>query len=231
MISAKIDRPKLERSLKSAAKKFGETTKQAVVRWGVSTCRDLAVQTQVWGTSKTRVKQEGAILSDALNCIYTRPNVGASNKRGLFTPQDVNDWIEINRTRRRARVAKLPISEKRVCTPEVLKAALKIRNARAGMAKGGWLGAGKSIAAKQTGMDRINIGKNFLSYAQKHGSKGNAKVGTSLFNPIAELHNGWAHTASKHVLSSRGRNEAIAFGLKKTLTWYKKSAKKALDSA
>ncbi len=230
MFTAKIDRPKLEASLKRAAMAFGETSQQSVIRWGVSVCRDLAKQTQAWGdNAKARKTQEGAMIADAYNVILIVDVMGAKNKRALRSPEEVGDWIELNRTRRRARTAHLNFADKKVTTRAIFDRAMKIRFKRVGMAKGGWLGAGMTLARAQSGQDRINIGKNFLSYAQKHASLGSAKPATVGFSPVAELLNRSAHSASQYVLSDKAKKQAIEWGLKKTLTWYRKATKQALD--
>jgi hypothetical protein len=230
VVTAKFDIPKLEKSLKKAAKKFGDTTAQAVTRWGIQVCRELAVSTQVYGKSKTRDKQISAIIADAYNVLLvTDGNVGSRNKRGLFSPEEVNDWIDLNRTRRRARTAKLPHSERKYCTRTVFDAAIKIRSVRAGMAKGGWLGVGMDLAKGQTGAQRINIGKNFLGYAQKHSAFGEGNPARTGWTPRAVLHNQSAHSASNYVLSNSEREKAIGWGLKKTLTWYRTALRKSLE--
>jgi hypothetical protein len=241
VVSAKYDMQALERSLKKAAGAFGETSAQAVIRWGVSVCRDLAVQTQAWGPNKygrekkqgkttwAKGQQEGAMVADAYHVILIVPKVGGSNKKGLQSAGEVNDWIELNRTRRGARTAHLPVSERKVCTEAVFKSAMRERFKRAGMAKGGWLGAGMEIAKHQTGQDRINIGKNYLSYAQKHSNKGHGVPAKSGFSPVAVLENRAAHSASKNVVSDRARRDAVAFGARKTIKWYNIALKKSLD--
>lgn len=246
-----MDMPKLERSLKSAAKKFGDSNKQAVVRWGVSVARDLALQTQVWGKTKTSKKgeastgsagentidtsfakglQENAMVGDALKVVrITRSN---SRERNLLTSSDaVNEWIEINRTRRRGRTARLHISDRKPVTEAVFRKAMKERFKRAGMAKGGWIGAGKNLARFETGTQRIGIGKNWVSYAHKHEKRGSAKPPRSGFFPIGELLNGYAHSASPHVLAKSAAKASIMWGLRKTISWYRKAAKIALDKA
>lgn len=246
VIKAEIDRPKLERSLKRFAKEFGESNAQAVTRWAVNACRELAFETQAWGTKGTRKKQEGAIIADAYNVLlvvdelvktqrgagYRATNqgksYGVSADNALLSPEDVNEWIELNRTRRRGRTAKLPPTERKACDQRTFKAAMKVRFARAGMAKGGWLGAGQMIARAQTGQERINIGKNFLSYAQKHGGKGHARKPISGWKPFAEISNRTAHSSNKNVLTAGGQKRAMDWSLKKTLNWYRKSVR-ALD--
>jgi hypothetical protein len=116
-------------------------------------------------------------------------------------------------------------------TLERLKKALTIRFKKAGMAKGGWLGAGQTIARAQTGQGRINIGRNFLGYAQKHERFGTAKKPLNPFKPTTELRNAVRHTASPDVVSPVAKQKATAWGLTKTIQWYRKAAKNALDNA
>lgn len=243
MISAKIDRPKLERSLKSAAKKFGETSAQAVTRWGVQVGRELAFSTQAYGNrkggrpkssykpgEKIADKQINSLMAGAMNVLLIAPKVGATNRKGLFSAGAVNSWIESNRGNR-GRTKKLPLEQRMVCTQAVFDAAFKQRVALAGIAKGGFLGAGMAIAKHQRGQDRISIGKNYLGYAQKHSGRGSAVPARNGFFPVAKLINSSAHSASSWVLSKAKSSAAISKGLRNTIKWYNKAAKKALDSA
>lgn len=203
------------------------------------------METQAWGKSQTRAKQEGAILGDSLNVLivverlkptkktgYNCENRGksyfVSRNRVLLSPEDVNAWIEINRTRRNARTAKLPVEERRVCDAATHRKAMRIRYRAAGMAKGGWIGAGRDIARGQTGMDKVDIGSNFLSYTQKHAHFGSAVKPVDGWKPTASITNSVAHTASSHVLSKQGSAKAINFGLKKSVKFYQ-SALRAID--
>lgn len=231
--------------MKRFAKDFGETSAQAVVRWSVQTCRELAVETQVWGKSKTKEKQIAAIISDAYNvilvaetatktakgwrCTNSSGTFYTSDRKFLKDPKKVNGWIEINRTRRRARTAKLAPQDRIVCTRNVFNRAIRERSKQAGMAKGGWLGAGQDIASAQTGQSRINIGKNFLGYAQKAGSSfGSARKPQSGFNPAAYVTNKVSHVSSSHVMKRSAYDKALGYGLKKTITWYA-SALRSID--
>ena len=242
MIKAEIDQPKLERSLKRFGKQLGETNAQAVIRWSVQVCRELAMETQVWGKVKTRAKQEGAIRGDAFNVLivvdelkktggtgYRATNQGSSfgvsARRVLLDENQVNDWIEMNRTRRGARTAKLPIGEKKICDAKIFKAAMKSRMARAGMAKGAWLGAGNDIARAQTGADKMTIGRNFLNYTQKHAAWGNAKKPTNGWKPVAGVTSKLAYSGKSNVLARSGMTKAIKFGLSKTVKFYQKAIK------
>jgi len=247
MIEAKFDMPKLIKSLEAAAKNFGETNKNAVARWGVQTCRALAVSTQAFGKTGTRKKQRFAIESDARRVIYpvdsikpskTGKSVRAShegknfnwpNDRVLRNETEVNDWIDRHREKGKHRTAKLPFPELAICTMTTFRKAVKVRDAKSGMAKGAWLGAGAEIALKQTGMDRINIGKNFLSYAQKHSGRGDASVTNDLFRPIGKLINKARHSGSNYVLTAGTKAKAVGFGLQQAIRWYHSAARKALD--
>ena len=244
-ITAKFDQPKLERSLKRFASRLGETNAQAVIRWSVQVCRELAMETQVFGRSKTRKKQEGAIYKDAMNVLlvverlektkgrsYRATNqgrsYGVSARKALLDESSINNWIEINRTKRNARTAELPVSERMICDQKTFKKAIKSRLARSGMAKGAWIGAGNEIANAQTGSDKQNIGRNFLSYTQKHQKWGSAKRPLSGWRPSANLTNKLSYSGNTKVLSKSGITKAIQFGLKKTITYYSKTLR-AID--
>ena len=97
---------------------------------------------------------------------------------------------------------------------------MKIRFRNAGMAKGGWIGAGRQSASYQTGGDKIAIGKNYMSWTQKHASKGSATKPANSFSPSSLLMNRTRHTASPHVLNPTRAKRAINWGLKKTVKWY-----------
>jgi len=230
MISGKFDRPKLEKSLKRFARSFGDNNAQAIARWGVQVCRELAFETQPYGKAKTKQTQQGAIIKDAYNVILIKEKVGKSDKKALRSPDEVNGWIESNRTRRNRRTAKLPISERRVCTKTVFQKAMKIRLAKAGMAKGAWIGTGQEISSYQTGGEKITIGKTFLSWTQKHTSMGAATRPMPGFFSSTRLTNKSAHSSSSYVLSEAKSKKAIDWGLKKTVKWYQKTLK-AQDNA
>lgn len=249
--------PKLERSLKRYSKNFGETTAQAVIRWSIQTCRELAIETQAWGrkgkankvtgqSNSPRQAQIGAMKEDAFNVLlvvdsFTATGGGktmrATNQGRSYNVQvgkilksekAVNDWIELNRTRRRARTAKLPIEERRVCTAEIFKKAINARSVAAGMAKGGWIGAGNNIARAQQGSGKMGIGVGFLKYAQKHAHFGSATAPQSGWSPKSKLTNSVRHTADRHVMAGNAFDKAHKYGLSKTLRWYRETLK-AID--
>lgn len=249
MITAEFDMAKLRRSISKAAKKFGETNRDAIARWGVQTCRELATTTQAFGKAGTKKKQQDAIEAGAKAVVWPVKITGAArgstrfeyqgtvhywpNSRVLRDPAAVNDWIEKHRTAKNKRTPKqaLPFHELAICDERVFRAAMKIRFARAGEAKGAWLGAGMEIAKRQRGTQRINIGKNFLGYAQRHSGKGTASVSGNPFKTFGTLTNNAAHSASSYVLSESNKSKAIAFGARKTIQWYKKAARDSLNKA
>lgn len=213
MFTAKIDSKKLERDLEKYARMVNETGEDAVARWGVQLCRELARQTQAWGMN-SRKRQESAIYQDALNVVMTDDTLGGNTRKGLYSASEVNDWIELNRTRRRARTAKLSYADKRICTKATFKAAMKIRLARAGIAKGGWIAAGMEVAAFQSHLDRISISPSYIGFAGRHASAKQGGIGKGTMtktphNPIATIHNKVPYTASNYVLGFRQIDRAI----------------------
>jgi hypothetical protein len=242
-IKAELDRNKLERSMKQFSAAFGHTTAQAVCRWAVRTCAELAFETQAWGKSQTKKTQTNAILRDASNVVFSASRIkrkGANslifmphggvfsvpNDRVLNSADEINEWIELNRTRRRSRTAKLPNDLKKVCTLTNFKKAMAVRNARAGMAKGAWIGAGNDIAKAQSGEAKETIGVGFLKYTQKHQHLGSSKRPKEGWRPAAGITSKVAY--SGQVISSAGMKKAVNFGLSKALKQYK-FAMKALD--
>ena len=226
MTKASIDRPKLERSLKRFAKDFGDTSAQAIARWGVQTCRELAGSTQVFGrTAAAKKKQWNSIEAGARTILNVVPKIKGRNARVLTSVAGVSEWIDSNR-RSRGRTRDIPIDQRPFVTEKLYNDTIKARRISAGIAKGGWLGAGQSIASAQTGTDRINIGKNFLGYAQMHSRFGNATRPQSGFSPSAKLNNTARHSAASNVLKSSDTDKAINWGLKKTITWYRSALRR-----
>jgi hypothetical protein len=230
----------------SMAKDFGESNEAAIARWGVATCRDLVQRTQAWGDgTAAKKKQENAILKDANRAVYS---ISRNNKlvrrikqrsltglvidgelalftpsRNLTTPQEVNDFIDLNRTTRKGRVPRLNSQSKGITPATVFNQALKIRKKRSGIAKGGWIGAGIAIGKKQRKGSRITIGKNFANYAHKFQSGGTASMTRSVWNPVGKITNNVAYVSTEHVLKASDSRKAINEGGKLTIKWYEKS--------
>ena len=147
--------------------------------------------------------------------------------RFLSTPQDVIDWVEVRRTRRRGRTPKgTHISELACCSARTFKAALVIKNKKAGMAKGAWLGAADAAAAFAPGVKAT--GKNLLSYAKKHSHFGTAKKSGNDFNPTITLTNRLRYSSDKNVLSVSEIRKNYYWAAKKVLNEYKMAVRKAL---
>lgn len=230
-VTAQIDMKKLEASLKKAATQFGDTTEQAVARWGVQTARELALSTQPFGSAGTRKKQLQAIetgMRHVLRIVDPKAFSRSKSSNKLESPQEISEYVESMRTggegHTRKRGQAMPI-----CRDSDFKKALRMRQERAGIAKGGWIGAAQDIAKSQRGGDRITIGKNFLSWTQRHRQRGRVRKHFSPFRPSASLIHSARHTRSQYVLRRTDANRAIEWGAKKTLTWYRIAAKRALD--
>jgi hypothetical protein len=233
VLTAKIDTATLRRSIKRAVKAVGETGEQATARWGVECCRGLAKQTQVWGSpSKIPPKQIGAIESDAKNVVMVINNPRPNDKRILKSARDVYDWVELNRTRRRGRTAKLDVRDKKICTQSVFDAACKMRIAKAGEAKGGWIRAGMEIASRYLTLDRVKIGKGFIPWAARHASR-NIGTGTMKggWSPTAMLENIVRYSNDKNVLSLKLAQRAILWAGKNVLKRYEKVLENRLKRA
>lgn len=220
-MKATLDRKLLEKNLKKASKVFGDSTAQSTFRWGVQIARDLSGATQAFGRGKKAQEvQILAIWNDALKVIN---RVADGKKASLTNPQMAISWIDQNRTKKGKRTRLLPDSAKKSATETVLREAVKIKSARAGMAKGAWIGAGMDIAKRQEGMQKISIGKNFLGYAQKYSSLGNTSVKKKIFDCNAILNNDTKQSASGYVLRDNQKQKAVKTGLQKTIKWYEKA--------
>lgn len=250
MLTAKFDIAKLASSVKRAGKAFGDTSRTAIARVGVQVCRELAVSTQVYGKGPARKKQEAAILAGIYGTIVEvtdrqfRAMVSGKQK----TAKIRNRWVEVDHSRllgdvetamkwidshrdSKGRAERMPPDTIGVAPKSVLQKVRRARFQRAGIAKGGFIGAGIAIARYQKGANRINIGKNFLGYAQKHAGRGTAQATGSMFRPIAKLINMSRHSGSGYVLTDAEKRKAIGYGFKKTLTWYRRATKTAIDKS
>ena len=218
-LTMKVDTATLEKSLTRARKAFGESTDQALYRWGVQVARELAGVTQAYGKNKSlRDVQSKAIYKDAMNvCRLVTSNPQLKNGQQCF------EWIERHRTRKRRRTPVISEQEKKTVTAEILNQGLVEKFKRIGMAKGAWLGAGIELEAKQHGTEKINIGKNFLAYAQKWRHLGNAIIGRKIFSPTLVLENNVKHSASSEILPDPRKKTTVKRALINTLKWYDKA--------
>jgi len=242
MLRASIDTLGIARQLKKIAGDFGDTNEAAIARWGVSVCRDLTKRTQAWGDdAKAKQKQIDAIRKDANRAVYsvtkqTYVNGVQSGKlsglvvngelvtftpdRILKTPQEVVDFIDLNRTNRKNRVPTMKRNMKAIASAPNVNKAVTIKAKRAGKAKGGWIGAGKTIGAKQRKGSRITIGKGVAGYAHKFSSGGTAQLIRSTWNPIGKLINNVPYVGTDYVLKKSDAQDAINQGGRMTIKWY-----------
>jgi len=249
-LKATVDTRDLMRQINRRAKQFGESNQTAVARWGVATCRALIKDTQVWGTgAAARKKQEGAISKDANRAVFsvTKPHIIRKVKdksirrafikgemieftpdRILTTPQEVIDFIDVNRTSRKTRVPKMSSSVKGIATADSVNEAIKIKAESAGKAKGGWVGGGMEIGRGQKEGSRITIGKNFAGYAHKHAHLGTGRIIKSVWSPSGILTNKVAHVSSEHVLKKKDIMGAVNQGGRRTRSWYNSALKAKL---
>lgn len=228
-MKAQLDMPRLERSLKRFAKDFGDNNAQAIARWGVQTCRELAGSTQVFGkTTAAKKKQWNSIEAGVRTVVKIVRTKDTNNRkvRVLRSVEEVSEWVDSCRGGSRGRTRRVPIHERPFITEALFVKAVKHRYNLAGMAKGGHIGAGQDIARAQKGADRITIGKNFLGYAQKHSRLGNSTHPRPGWKPSATLRNRVRHAGSSHVLSASEAKQAVGWGLKKTITWYRAAIKR-----
>ena len=218
-VTAKVDLAKLERSIKKYAAKLGETNAQAVIRWSVQTCLDIAkFNKPLKGNLSIHRK---SILKDANNCLIPVKGKRPMGSNALKTTGEINQWIESNRTKRGKRVAKLPINQRRKCSETVLKKLVTEKLKRAGLARGAWIGAGNAIGKYQTGSNKISIGVNRFKYAQKHNSQGNARPPSNGFNPIAIMRNNVRYSGDSYVLTNAETKLAINNSRSNTLRFYR----------
>jgi hypothetical protein len=242
MLRASIDTLGIARQLKKIAGDFGDTNEAAIARWGVAVCRDLTKRTQAWGDdTKAKQKQTGAIRMDASRAVFQVDSAPIVNRiergklagltikgelvkftpdRILKTPQEVVDFIDMNRTNRKGRVPVMNRQLKGVASKATIKKAIAIKDKQSGKAKGGWIGAGKTIGAKQRKGSRITIGKGVAGYAHKFASGGTAQLIRSTWNPIGKLINNVPYVGTDYVLKKSDAQGAINQGGRMTIKWY-----------
>tara|TARA_R100000664_G_C2720027_1_gene113802 strand:+ start:161 stop:898 length:738 start_codon:yes stop_codon:yes gene_type:complete len=241
-VSAKLDSGKL----KTFRRKFGESSNQALVRLGVSVAKESAQLTKPMGRSKKKViagivagaKSNIADLpARKFNQVAKKKNpafnfragwVRLGNDQILRSSDDVYKFIEKHRTNK-GRVKKLSSRDKAICKTADMNKTLRARRKLAGVAKGSWLGAGKSLAKKSKGPDPARVGKNFMSWAQKHSGLGRATLRKRILGKSeAHLISEAVATKDKGIFSRNDAREALKRSWKKTLAWYRRETKRRL---
>jgi len=242
MLTANADTLGIARQMRALAKVFGDSNESAICRWGVATCRDLTKRTQAWGDdTKAKEKQITAIKKDANKAVFvvdrkTYVNGVASGKlsglvisgelvtftpdRILKTPQEVVDFIDVNRTNRQGRVPTMKRNMKGITSRPSFNEAIRIKARKAGTAKGGWIGAGKAIGAKQRKGSKITISKDVAGYAHKFQTGGTATLQRDTWNPIGKIINNVSYVSTDYVLKASDASNAINTGGRMTIKWY-----------
>jgi hypothetical protein len=220
MIQAELDRKEHERNLKAFGKAFGDSTQQAVVRWGVQIAREFAGSTQPFGRGKKAQEAgRGAIYRDALRVIIVADGRVRESNRVLRSAAEINDWIEQHR--RKGKTKEIPPTEKKIVYRSLFEKTIAERAKKSGIAKDGWIDAGQNLATHQKGAERITIGKGYIKWAQKPETYGDSTAPKPAFSPFAVLHNHAEH--SPYVLASKSETKAVKWALKKTIKWYQKN--------
>lgn len=229
--------PNPRREMERLAKRMGDDAWQAVVRIAVGTAREMARVTYPRGASKKPIIR--VIERDARRAVEAVPaKFFASLERA--TPgrrqvkfdmvrhkirkdqlergeEEINAWIEAARTGRGTVRRELPPPIKMVAPQPAFNRVLRRRRKLAGVTKGGWLGAGMEAARMQKGADRLSIGKNFMSWAQKWRRVGRA---TRTGNRVLLANRS---VAAGHLNNPGQVQEALKWGYQKTRAWYSKA--------
>lgn len=230
-IKATVNMPRMKAKLNKLSKEFGDTHEQAVVRLMVSAARNLAFETEAWGKVGTKKKQEIAIMRGITNVvnIVTPKHLQSLKKKGAVTViesgSDLSEYV--NGLRGKDGMTARMTKDMRAYTSEaVVKQCFTIRRKLAGIAKGGWLGAGMKASQMQTGGEKISIGKNFLSYAQKFARFGKVAMrGGILTKRFGILYNTAKHAGKKRVLTNTGIETAKNQASIAVVKWYKAAIK------
>lgn len=180
--------------LSDYAKKVGETNRQATVRYGVATARNLAQFTEP-KKSSSKSRKLSAINTMLRVCsprpakFITRLRSGKEQRarfgsvwvtvnpsRIVGSAGELWNVIENHREGPGGRTRALTPQNKYLCKDSDFNKVVKKRALLWGIAKGSWIGAGMDVAKHESGLSQIGIGKNFISWAQKHANKGKGSV-------------------------------------------------------
>ena len=231
----------LREKLQKLARDFGDDADQATARLAVSVARELAILAPPRGKDKKTII--AAIVTQAWRVViviqskfYThlmkskrpRINMGKGGwqpvSHSQFTKSDkqLYDHIESHRDGKgHVREYKnRQLSMQLITTRPAMNKVITRRRKLAGVLKGGFLGAGMAAARYQKGADRVAIGKNFISWAQKHRNMGSAKRPK---RGQIELRNNARHASKLMDVLVVDLAEDRAW--KNTVGWYKKAIK------
>ena len=241
-VSAKLDSEKLNKF----RRKFGESSNQALVRLGVDTAKLAAVLTQPEGKGKKKIikginsgaKRNIAPLPAKAFSYFTKQKrisfpfqgswVTLREDQVLRSPSEIYDFVEKHRDSK-GRVKSLPRGKRAICKQGDMDKAMTARRKLAGVAKGSWLGAGKSLAKKSKGPDPARVGKNYMAWAQKHAKLGESKfIKRILGKSEVHLISNAASTKDKGLFSRQAAKEAIEKASRITLNYYRREVKRRL---
>lgn len=231
-VKVKVDMQKIRAKLGKLSKEFGDTHEQLVARLGVSAARNLAFETEQWGKTGTKKKQEEAIMGGIRDAcrIVSKERIEYHKKHKDFTViesgEELSRYIDTIRTKNGG-VRFIPDKSTPRCTEAVVKKCFTIRRKTAGMAKGGWIGSGMAAGRLQSGGDRITIGKNYLSYTHKFAHFGSAVMrGAILAKSYILLRNAVRFSSSKRVLSPSKIIGAKDHAVRDVVKWFKMAIRK-----
>lgn len=234
-LTAKFDSVKLQKFRRD----FGESSNEALIRIAVAAGKEAAVLTEVKGKSKK--KQIDSIITGArINVVsldakqfnrlaaLRRPSfrfhnqwVTLDSSQLLRNQGEIHSFLEDNRDSR-GRVKRLPPSRKAICKRADFNKVLVRRKRLAGIAKGSWLSAAKRAARfSRKSAQPPKVGKNFITWAQKH-DLGTARFHSSILSrSFVLLISKASHTRYPSIFSRNSASVAIRRGWKKTVTWYR----------
>lgn len=234
-----------ERKFQKFQKDFGETTRQALIRVGVQAAKEAAVGTWPFGKNKKAIVkniESGArknivgIPARGFNEIAKRHSPAFPFGKGqwvkldpfqiLRSADEVNKFIEKSRMPN-GRVRKFNKVDKAICKESDMRRTLTNRKKLAGVAKGSWLGAGKMLSRRSRGPEPARVGKNFIGWAQRHADKGKAKMRTvGVGKDEVRLISNAPATKVDEIFSDGHGRKAIGIAFRKTLSWYRRAAKR-----
>jgi len=227
-------------TMERLARKFREDASQATARLAVATGKNLANKTEPWGlTSKAKKiineKMERAarrvcyVVKDArylkkLEALGPRARIKFRNWEAVSASQIMRDPKAINAHIDKLRGGRanpprwIPWSDVVLCSETVFARVMTARRKRAGIHKGGWLGAGIESAGMQGGPARAKIGKNVAFWAQKHTRMGNARrSGDRRYITLVNK-----AVAAERLLGTAGMAMAFDAAERDTISWYQK---------
>jgi len=242
VIVYRADTEKFRRTLKGYGRRFKDSNWQLTCRLAVSVARELAVLTEPRGKGKKAIV--AAIEADARRAVVplSARTFQAARRRGriwdgrqyVAVPADrfLEDedavWRAIEVARGRGgRVRKGLTGGPAVTRRPVFLRVLRKRRKLAGIAKGSWLGAGMEAARFQRGAARLSIGRNFMSWAQKHARFGRARRRRRGWRAGIELVSLARHTRRREIFPVGVEDEAVARAFRNTANWYRRALKEA----